>query len=405
MKSGGKTIAGRSAGPAARVAFFAVVMAIAVGWSFASDDFKYFFSGWIDIVRSRGMRSWNPIPYANYTPLNIVVLWVSERLYALASIKASNLDVLKLSALFAQMTLTALTYRYFRAHALPRDRAWLGALTTLLLPTLYLNGSVWGQFDLWYVAFLVGSMTAIRRSDLSDAIFYYVLALMWKAQALFFLPIFSAIFLVLYFRRKRYGRDLFGVVMAILSPLTLGSVAGWMNGMPLLGVPKIYFGQKDVFAQLSMNAPNLWAFFPSLDYSQWVERGIGLGLSVSGAVFAGYLVTHFGDRRPAPGDSPRTLDWTLAAAILVPFALPKMHERYFIFAEMVAFARFIIMPGMRTAWPVVVLQAVSLRTYGTYLFGWGPAPFTILVPLLGVTGLIETALAMRGEKRFNPRSS
>ena len=102
-------------------------------------------------------------------------------------------------------------------------------------------------------------------------------------------------------------------------------------GRSLASVFDIYLGQAHTFHRLTMNAANIWVFAGGTPY----EIGVAIGLvlaAVSGLALSIFIAQ---SRRTGP-------EFILLAAcvslILMPYLLPKMHERYFYAFELMSIA-------------------------------------------------------------------
>jgi Gpi18-like mannosyltransferase len=93
------------------------------------------------------------------------------------------------------------------------------------------------------------------------------------------------------------------------------------------------------------------------------------------------------------------VELALVSAIVVPFCLPRMHERYFFLADVLSILAAFLIPALFYA-PVVMIT-VSFFAYQPTLFGAEPLPMgllalavLLLLIALGhhtVTGLLQPA--------------
>jgi hypothetical protein len=98
---------------------------------------------------------------------------------------------------------------------------------------------------------------------------------------------------------------------------------------------------------------------PNLPYGPGVVVGLIL------ATFAVVLVALAA--RDRLDDPRRVLLVALTGAMLVPYVLPKMHNRYFFLADVLSFAYAIASPSRRAARIAVLVQLASLLAYATFL--------------------------------------
>ncbi|MEW6402361.1 MAG: hypothetical protein AB1649_11210, partial [Chloroflexota bacterium] len=115
------------------------------------------------------------------------------------------------------------------------------------------------------------------------------------------------------------------------------------------------------FQELAKNAPNLYIFVPNVYYSTALKLGLLL--------FTGTMVcwAWANWRTKILLTQGKILLIALTALVLVPFLLPKMHERYFYPADVFSYAVAILNPEL---WILPVLyQFVSGFAYTSFLLG------------------------------------
>jgi len=121
----------------------------------------------------------------------------------------------------------------------------------------------------------------------------------------------------------------------------------------------IYVGQVGQYYSLSMSAPNLYIFIPDSFYE--IGVWIGMGGFVIAMAFWGW--TNW--RAKVVYGKRQIILMALASLVLVPFTLPKMHDRYFYPVDAFSFAAAIFVPEM---WPVPILyQLISGLSYSVFI--------------------------------------
>ena len=146
-----------------------------------------------------------------------------------------------------------------------------------------------------------------------------------------------------------------------------------------------YPTQTALYKDLTLNAPNLY---------QWLPNDLGLfekpGL-VLAALLAGLLCL-VSWRSAVPLDGEIIVKLSLVSALLLPFTLPHMHERYFFAADVISIIYAFYLPK-RFFIPLVV-GAASLFSYFPFLFGeepiLNPDGLQYLAILMGATLIIAT---------------
>jgi Gpi18-like mannosyltransferase len=235
----------------------------------------------------------------------------------------------------------------------------IGATLFLLLPTVLVNGAYWGQCDIVYSFFVVLCFLFTLRQEPLSAAAAFGLALSFKAQAILFSPYLFYLLLA----REMFLKEL------VIAPLVyLGMMLpAWIAGRPAVDLLLVYLQQAESYHLLALNAPNLYTYVQELwhpDYASGVLLGLVLSLCVAaGIALAGLRLQRTPERK---------LLIAAAAVILMPFVMPKMHERYFFLADIFAFLlAFVAQRGWRIA---LLVQLGSILAYAHFLLGieFGP---------------------------------
>lgn len=310
----------------------------------------------------------------NYSPpyyyLLYVVGWFDGLFPAIWLIKFISFGFDALAAYFA--------YKLVRLH-LSEMRALLAAAAVLLAPTIVANSAWWGQADMMWTSLILGSLYCTLSSRPFTAGVLFGVGLSFKAQAIFLGPFLLMLWLQGEMRLKHF----------IVAPLAFGAMmlpAIFMGRNPVEAMT-IYLQQAGYFQELSMNAPNLYVFAPDSLYAVGTAAGLllaaasALGLAalprVSGAVM---------DNRA------KILAATMFVA-LMPFLLPKMHDRYFFAADVFAILLAVYAPRL---WFVPVLfQASSLAAY-VPVITWNLSGLTNVVSAPVAAGALINTVAIGG---------
>jgi Gpi18-like mannosyltransferase len=225
---------------------------------------------------------------------------------------------------------------------------------SLILPTVALNGPLWGQCDAIYTgAILFGVAAALENRSLAMLTAFGV-AFSFKLQAVFLAP-----FLLYQVLRQRPPAWLLLVPPAVFAGLMLPA---WFSGRPAMELLTLYLHQANLNPALSVNAPNPWLAARKLGLSYEVGAPIGVGLAAV-ACLALALTAH-----RARLDRSGSLLLALGSAVILPYLLPNMHDRYFFVADVLSLVLAYAAPGPRTIAAAVLIQAGSLGAYLNYLF-------------------------------------
>ena len=265
----------------------------------------------------------------------------------------------------------------------------LAALVTLLAPTVLTNSSMYGQCDAIFTTFLVACLYFLLAGRQAWAFVAFGLALSFKPQAVLLAPLF----LWLLAGRACDWRWFLLVPAVFLA----GLIPAWLLGIPLSDLLAIYW---HLAAQqtltLSAGLPNFYVWLPDGLYRFWplgVFFATGVVLAVAVAV-----------RRASVKMTDELIVLLATYSLLVmPYILPKMHQRYFFAAEVVAIVLAFHLPRY---WFVPVI--VGLASFSAYLkellfFDFVDIKWWALVVLGVVAILTGQVLAMLSSSRVLSR--
>ena len=223
----------------------------------------------------------------------------------------------------------------------------LAALAALLAPTVVLNSALWGQNDAIYTAFLVACLYALLADRQAWAFVAFGLSLSIKLQAIFIAPLF----LWLLLKKKVNWRYFFfsplGYLIALL-PL-------WFIGVPLDRVLFTHIRQYATWVDNKFNMPNLYQWIP--------ESFLPYFLSIILAIVVVIIIALFVSKtRLEMAREDFIIHLTALSVIIVPFFLPRMHDRYLFPADIMTIILVFYRPKY---WYVAVL--ISLTSLNAYL--------------------------------------
>src|SRR5712692_4505038 len=242
-------------------------------------------------------------------------------------------------------TYLILSLRYRRSFA-----SIIGALVIVFAPTIFINSAAWGQSDAIYTAFCLGSLYFLLKERPAWACVFFGLAISFKLQAIFFLPVL----LMLLLKRKLQMKYLVFIPAAFLLMLAPAFIAG-RDAWSLLniyagqiasggvgGVGQFNGGGTGLFndvgpggggfssSSFTLNAPSFYQWLPASAPEYW--KWVGILLAAMFVVLVGVLIV----KSKKQLTSAMLLKLTLVFALAIPFLLPEMHERYFYLADVVS---------------------------------------------------------------------
>ncbi|WP_299572634.1 hypothetical protein [uncultured Williamsia sp.] len=335
-----------------------LVVALVVRWQFVhveTMDYRAFLSRWYDVLDQQGVAAFR----SRFADYNYPYLYL---IAGLSWLHIPSLIGIKALSIAADVVLAFVAARIV---ALRSANRWtpLGAFALVLfLPSVIANSAWWGQADGIYTAcvlagvlFLLKSGRERRRRNAVIACALFGLALAFKLQAVFVFPVLA--WLVLRRRVPWYALLMIPLVYVALDVPVLIAGAPWRE------VFSVYLDQTDSYRQLTLGAANLYQLIPLSGDVTWVAYA---GISAAVVLVVGFLVWSV-VRRP-PVTDPSILVVTTASAIVVPFLLPAMHDRYFYAAEVLSVVAAFFLPLRYAVIPLLV-QASAIGVYHSSLTG------------------------------------
>lgn len=325
---------------------------------FQTSDYTYNLSLWYDFITNSGYVYALKHRFADYTPPYLYLLLLAS-LSGLPKIVA-----IKLIPVIFDFVCAFFVYKIVRLKYSEGMKPVFAALLTLFAPTVVMNGSLWGQCDVIYTTGLLGCIYFVLTKRESYSFFAFGLALAFKLQAIFLMPLL----LVLFVRKEVSWKSFLLILLVYLAAVT----PAWLIGRPLDELLLIYVNQVQAYPQLTWNAPNLYQWMPETSYDILDPAGIVW----TGLLVCGLAVVAVRSRVTTTQETLIVLA-TLSVTSM-PFLLPKMHERYFFAADVISivfafyFPRYFFIP--------VVIGMSSFFAYFTYLFG----SHVFLLPYLAV---------------------
>ncbi len=297
----------------------AAVLVRALCLDHVTKDYEDFLSHWYDYFKANGGFGAIAHSVGDY---NVPYL------YFMAAISYLDVPDLYLIKLFSILWDVGLAWGCLRlVRSLAGERQGSAAPLTafaaaLLLPTVVLNGSLWGQCDAIYGALCVHAAALALEGRNKTSVALMGAAFAFKLQSIFVLPLWG----VLWLARKVKFRELWMFPLAYLAT----AVPALLMGKPLGDILGVYFRQMGEYPRLVLNAPSVYQFIP---HGVQVDETLAsrLGIAAAGALVLALLALGFLLRDRLDRETIMTM-----AAILcvgVPFFLPHMHERYFFLAD------------------------------------------------------------------------
>jgi Gpi18-like mannosyltransferase len=308
-----------------------------------SSDMKGALMGWYNFIVEHGGFSAFKEGFSDYTPLYVYWIFIASSVLAWLPKIAS----IKLLSIIFDFICAFFVYKLVRLKYPVGNMPTKAFLIVLFAPTVIYNSSLWGQCDGIYTTFAIACLYYLLVARKNLALICFGLAVSLKLQAMFILPVL----LVAWWKKIVTWKQFLWV--PIVYVITI--IPAWLAGRPLVDLLLIYFGQSQKFKELTKNAPNLYQWIPNQFYDVVVPVGLSL------TVFAILILVSSMVSNRIEIDQTRLIHLALASTLLMPYLLPKMHERYFYPADILSIVFSFYLPQYYGV--AIAVQFCSLMSY------------------------------------------
>lgn len=367
-----------------RPSVLAAIVIVGLWWHWAmfsifTTDVVNDYTPWFNHIVETGPIAAFARPFGAYTPPYLYLLALATPLKGLIA----DYYIVKLVAMAGNIALATACWRFLRE----RDVAGAGgyALALLALPSLMMNAALLGQTDGLYVAPIIMALSAALRRRHRAMLAWSGLALAIKLQAVLIGPFILALLIA----RRVPLRDWLITPAVYLLMLTPAWLAGW----PASDLLNIYFRQADSTPDIARNAPNIWMVATVAGFDSQALTGLAATAAI-GAI-AAYVARFSATLRHF--SNPMLLRMALLAPLIGAGLLPRMHERYFLLADIVS-VLLALLSTDRDRWRIAVhIQTGSVLAVLGYLTGAEWMAALGAVPMIWATWLVLKPLVKRAD--------
>lgn len=324
------------------------------------DAFVWLIPWWKDL-HAHGIGA----PVGNYAPPYLYLLWLMSPLQGL-----TQFDVMFIKALSVAGALWLTFASCVLLKAL--DRSWQLGLLAFALPSVISNTSVLAQADTFWVAPCLLAVAASIRGEPVKVAAWAGFAFAVKMQAAWLAPF------VIYYLVTARAKPI--AWLAAPAAFALAWLPAWMAGWPVSYLSTIYLGQTTYVPRkgpYTENGASIWTLVAA------ISKDANFALRWLGVPLAGATVTVWLSRLPRKPNPEQLLIAALVSAAVVPFFLPLMHERFFMLADVLAFAYAAAFPTRRNIVMAAAIQIASAWPVFVWAFVLQPAQL-IAPPLLAL---------------------
>jgi len=320
---------------------------------FKSGDYQYSLKPWTDHLELHGGFSGLNTLESNY---NMPYLYI---LAFITYLPASNLAKIKLVSIIFDFITAILIMLIVKKLIKPSKSSlipYLAYALTLFVPTIILNGTVWGQCDIIYTSFIMLSIFFLLKKKHTWAFIAYGTALAFKLQAIFVLPVY----IFLYIKEKK-----FSFLNFLMIPLVqfIFYIPALILGKPLADIFNPYLFQIGQYKNLVLNFSNIYSLIPD-NYDFFSNAGLILSISI---IMIIYTIIIKNDTRFNINDYILIF---LITVMLCVYFLPSMHERYMFTADVLAVVYLFLYP--KRFFVPFIIWFINFNAYLPALYGFGP---------------------------------
>ena len=351
--------------------------------TFESQDYLNFNRWWYLAIKEHGFTALGQ-DFSNYTPPFLYFLYgVSVLLPKVATVTAVKLPSIAFDFICAWYVYRIVRMKYDKGPV-----PLFAFFAVLLAPTVVLNGAAWGQIDSIYTAALVAFIYYLLKKQNWLACISFSIAFAIKFQSVYLVPLLFVLLL-----RKMVS---WKYLLAIPAIYLISIIPSWLAGRPLLELLTIYVSQVSGYAGLVHNAPNMYTWFPADLYNLFYPAGI-----IFAAIICFLYVTVV-FKSHVRLSSGVIIQLALASALIVPYFLPKTHDRYFFPADVLSIIFGFYFPDY--FYIPLAVNLISFFIYQPFLFGTDifPQPFLALALLVVIIILIRHMMVVLYKPGFEP---
>lgn len=300
---------------------FGLVIKVAL-FPVQTGDYTHYLAPWLHFIQTHGYAASLKFDFYNYTPAYIYLLIGIAKVgvYPLYAVKIVSILFEYLMAYYIGKT----AYLKYRNN----NVLWISLAIVPLLPTVLLNSSYLAQCDAVYATFVVGSIYYALREKQFLSLLFLGIAFSFKLQTALLLPF--------YFVMLLKGNIRWYYFLLVPAVFVLSILPAWLYGRSFTGLLSVYLQQAGEFRYLTLNFPNIYT---------WISNEYYTSVSVAGTIITVLFTVATGwwlSRKSITFTFESWVRLAFLSAMVVPFLLPGMHERYMYTADVLGVLYYMV---------------------------------------------------------------
>lgn len=337
--------------------------------NFISDDMSYYLLNWTNQITENGGMHALSKQIGNYNLPYLTILAIFTYLPFSTVFKIKILSII--FDYILAFSILWLTYLISKDNKKRKLLSVIAFATTLLLPTIFLNSSLWGQADSIYTAFIVLSICFLIKEKNFWSFVMLGISFAFKLQAIFVLPLY----IIYYATHEKYKWYYFLIIPLMDVILCIPAL---IYGAPPTSIVGIYASQTVEYSKyLSMNLPNIY-FLNSIDRpGNLVEANNNIDVIMSilftGLMFFILLILTYMEKNKVLKNKNFIIETAILSITLCTFFLPCMHERYIYPLILLLIPYIIVISNKKSL--LIFMETIAFYTYINFLCEYSLSKF------------------------------
>ena len=285
-------------------------------------DFIVFIEPWLEFIKAHGYFHSLKYNFYNYTPSYIYILVI------IAKIGLNPLYAVKIVSIifeyFAAFIIGKIAFQKYKNNLV----IWIAVAVIPLIPTVILNSSYLSQCDSIYSTFVLLSIYFILKNKQFASVLFIGIAFAFKMQTAIILPFFFVLWL-----RSKINWYYFLLIPVVF---IISLLPAWEFGRSFSDLINVYLSQTNHYHFLTMNFPNFYIWISNEYYEQL--KITGMIITALFTLLSGYFLSN----KKYIFTFEIWIKLSFLSAIVIPFILPGMHERYMYLGDVLGVLYYIV---------------------------------------------------------------
>ena len=323
-----------------------------------SKDLNTYLLPWCDIIKSNGTKAFLDTYPAHYN-YSMAYFYILAFVSKVGSNHTQFTYLIKAFSVLFDFSL-AFVIGLISYNVTKRKNTFVyGYSLALLIPSVFLNSSAWGQCDSIFTFFIALCLYLIIKNKNNYAMLSYGLAIGLKFQAIFFLPII--LFLVVKNKIKFTS-----LLLIFVSFIGINLFSVFLGADLYTALIRSYIEQLQSFGNASLNFPNLYVLVNDFFADGGVKQKTSLIVFLCFTLAVVFIIFTYLTRKNFTITNDLLIKLSILFVTVIPYFLPRMHDRYLYIAD-ILFA-VLVATNFKKVYLGFLVWYPSLRCYSDYLF-------------------------------------